>query len=525
MGFASFTKISVFSDKRGNMKNTRSTILLAAAVLALSACGATPAEKYERAQEAFAANEFKSARLDLISALQEDPQNSGMNVLLARTLIALSDGEGANSALERLSDADSASDEVRLLRGEADVLRGRFDAAIETVEGIYTASADRVRGLAYIGLEDTEKAAEAFAAGEAREGVHAPLYASYARFELARGNVGKAREYADAAIKADPKLVDARLAAGRVASAESRFQDALTHYDVALELNDGNFDGRLGRSGILAELGQLDEARDIAAGLSSEAPNDTRITFLLGKIDAAAGNWEEVRARLQGVEGELKTAPDMQVVYGEALLRLGQVAQSRSLLEPLLSRFSGSRKLRVLIAEAQLQSSDANSALATIKPLVVRPDATPAELSLAAMAAKASGDAAASDYSKRAKRPAPEWLGGELAKADQALRNRQWTKAETSYEAILARTPAPNAMVLNNLAFVKSQLGKDDRALGLALEALAIEPEHASVLDTAGWLLVQDGQKDRGVELLRKAARIDPNNKAIARHLDQATRD
>ena len=77
-------------------------------------------------------------------------------------------------------------------------------------------------------------------------------------------------------------------------------------------------------------------------------------------------------------------------------------------------------------------------------------------------------------------------------------------------------------MVLNNLAYAKSRLGKKEEALKLALEAVEASPENASILDTAGTLLVETGSRERGVSMLEKAAALEPDNARIARRLAAA---
>ena len=86
----------------------------------------------------------------------------------------------------------------------------------------------------------------------------------------------------------------------------------------------------------------------------------------------------------------------------------------------------------------------------------------------------------------------------------------------------MAKGASKNALVLNNLAYAKSQLGKKDEALKMALQAVELDPQNASILDTAGWLLVQNGSRDRGVAMLEKAAKLDPDNAAIANRLARA---
>ena len=79
-------------------------------------------------------------------------------------------------------------------------------------------------------------------------------------------------------------------------------------------------------------------------------------------------------------------------------------------------------------------------------------------------------------------------------------------------------------MVLNNLAYAKQRQGKNKEALEVALRAVKLEPDNASILDTAGYLLVQTGSKARGLEMLRRASKLAPDNATIARHLAEAER-
>ena len=215
--------------------------------------------------------------------------------------------------------------------------------------------------------------------------------------------------------------------------------------------------------------------------------------------------------------------PSMQVVYAESLLRIGQVEQARAKLVPLLRKYPANRKIRFLLGEAQVAGKEFAGALASLTPLTNRPDAQPEELALAARAAKGAGDGAYADLVRRAKVPAPEWLGGQLATGDAALRNGDWAGASRSYQSIVDRTAAPGAMVLNNLAYAKSRMGQTDEAVALALRALEAMPGNPSIMDTAGWLLVDTGKdRKRGLALLEAAAQKAPDNATIARHLAAA---
>ena len=495
-----------------------------AMALTLAACSPDPDTSFANAREAIAANDFRSARVSLISGLRERPENHEMRLLLARTQISLGDGEGAASTLEKLPDEMAKRPAVAVVSAEAEVLRGRFDEAMTRVSGIETAAADHMRALALIGLNKQEEAAEAFAKGAARDKQDARLLSSYARFELAQGDSKRADALVARALALSPRLVEAHLVRARIHEARNEVPAALADYDRALELHPGNYDGRLGRAGILISLDRIEEAAALVSGLAQEGPDDLSVAFLDARIAGKLKNWEKVREILQPLETQLREEHKIAGLYAEALLELKQPALALGILEPAFKRQPGSRALRVLVARARLASRDADGALQVIRPLASRPDATPLELELAAAAAKAAGSESATGFAARAEKPSAEWVGGELAKADRALRNSQWSAAESHYETILTRTGGANAMVLNNLAYAKQRQGKNKEALEVALRAVKLEPDNASILDTAGYLLVQTGSKARGLEMLRRASKLAPDNATIARHLAEAER-
>lgn len=490
---------------------------------ALSACTPEPAELFDDAQTAFDAADFQAARVSLVSALEAEPNNDAMRVLLARTLIAMGDGEGAALRLSELPKDKQTDPEISLLRAEADLLRGKFAEAMNTVNGREDAAADRVRALAYIGQDKLLEAAKAFEAGGNRDEPDARLFASYARFVLAQDNPQGALKLANRALELDPELPEALLVRGAVFRRSNDLTKALADYDNALGLQKSNFDAHLGKAQVLARMGRSDEAAELVAELKQEDPDSFDVAMIEAQIAANAKDWQRVRTIMQAHEEAIPGKNEAIVMYSEALIALDVPGFALNYLLPELERRPNSRAIRLLTSRAQLGAGEAKNALGTVRVLASRPDATQKELDVAIAAAKASGNKeAATSFAKRKNQPTPQWVGGELAKADRALRNRQWGEAEASYQAILKRGGGKNAMVLNNLAFAQEKQGKKDVALKNALAAVKLEPDNASILDTAGWLLVQSGEKDRGIAMLTKAARLDPDNPTIAQHLSKA---
>lgn len=495
---------------------------LMAAVL-LAGCAADPAEQFARAQDAFESNRFDEARIDLVSALKEEPRNVAMLELLARTRLALGDGEGAKTTLDRLGAAGRLPGDAALLYGEAALLRGRFANAIRLVESETGPEAWRIRAVAMVGEDDLEGAATAFGEGAALDRPSARLLADYAIFALGNGALGRARELANRAIEIDAGQLDAMLASGRIAVSEGELGMALSAYSKVLSTYPGNRAALVGKAGVLGDLKRLDEMQELVEIAAKELPDDPTVIYLRARLAAERGEWAQVRKLIQSSERQLEGRDEAQILYAEALLELGQGELARAQLQPVLRRAPRNVYARRLMTRAQLDVGDASGALATIRPLADRAEAPQTDLTLAARAARQAGSSVAANYRDRARFPSPQSIASEFAIADNALRSRNWREAIAAYERIIEVTGEDNVLVLNNLAFALSQVGSKQRALDYAKKALKLSPNNPSVLDTAGWLMIEtEGDREAALRLLEKAARLAPNNRTIAEHFRRA---
>ena len=85
----------------------------------------------------------------------------------------------------------------------------------------------------------------------------------------------------------------------------------------------------------------------------------------------------------------------------------------------------------------------------------------------------------------------------------------------------LVKDNVGDALALNNLAWVRSELGYDD-GLDIAKRAYQIAPNTGQVADTYGWLLVQANQLDEGVVVLRQAVGHSPTDPNVRYRLAYA---
>ncbi|QZH74717.1 MAG: tetratricopeptide repeat protein [Erythrobacter sp.] len=502
------------------MKTIRTALSAGFLALALTACGLSPEERLERASEAFAENRFSEARLDLASVLQGDAGNVAALELLARTQLQLGDGEGAAATLERLVAAGRSPDDLPTLLAEAELLRRNFEGALAVASELRSAEGARIMALAQIGLGDEEAAGESFAAGLGLPGERSRLLADYALYALGTGDPERAVQLAADARAADAEGLDPLVASARIAQAGGEYAAALGFYEQAVQHWPESRAALLGRVGMLGDMGRMDEARPLIEELATQTPDDPDVVYLLARLSAEEGDWQEVRQQLQPLENREDSR--LQLLYSRALLELDLPEQALPRLTTLLRRAPHSLAARRLLAQAQLDAGDAGDAFTTIQPLAVSAHASARDLALFAEVARASGRSADLGAAQSAELSA-ERLAHLLARADAAMADGNWRGAIDAYEDLREWTGNSNAMVLNNLAYARGQAGEADAAIELAEQALALAPRNASIMDTLGWLLVSSGNdSERGVALLEEAAALAPDNAAIRRHLETA---
>jgi tetratricopeptide (TPR) repeat protein len=496
--------------------------LIAAAALALAACGPDADTLLSRARTEFAAHDFKAAQLDLATVLKERAGDPAVLELHARTALALGDGETARASLAKLP-ANKRPADLALLLGEAALLRQDAKGAEAAVAANQSAEAWRVRAMAALLRGDAAEAEAAFVKGESAPGPQARLLADHARQRLHGGDLAGAQALAGQALKADPGSLDAGLVEARLATAQGDLGRAVALYDGVSKAWPGNLAALTGKAAVLGDLGRITEMKAVLAQAANAGVSDGDLVWLQARAAAAESKWADARDLLQANADKLAGRPEATLLRAQVLVKLGQGEQARALLQPLLTRDPANAAVRRALAGAALAARDPAGAVEALRPLAASPTASSADLRLLADAARQAGASDAAALLARARFPTPQELARTMADADAAMKARNWGNAIAAYERIMAATDGTNAIVLNNLAYAQDQVGNKAVALGYAMRALRQAPNNPTVMDTAGWLLVQTGKdRDRGVTLLRAASAGAPGNITIRQHLAAA---
>jgi len=111
----------------------------------------------------------------------------------------------------------------------------------------------------------------------------------------------------------------------------------------------------------------------------------------------------------------------------------------------------------------------------------------------------------------------PKDAGMHLYLSELALARKNYSATEKHYLAALQIIP-DNPVLLNNLAWVSGQLGKDG-ALGFAEKANQLAPNQPALMDTLALLLADKNEHAKAIELQKKAVDIQPKNPALRLNL------
>lgn len=219
-----------------------------------------------------------------------------------------------------------------------------------------------------MGLNQPDTAQTAFTQGETASGPKAALQATHARFVLDTGNIDQARQLAASALAQQPGNLVALLVQARIAGLEKQPARALAIYRQLAKTNPGRIDITFGLIDTLGAMRRFDEIEPVLKGAEQLAPDHPKLLYYKARLAAERHEWSKVRELLQPKETFLSEMPELQLLYAQALLEIGQVEQARAYLSPLLLRAPDNDFVRILLARSQLAGDDPYAAAETPKP-------------------------------------------------------------------------------------------------------------------------------------------------------------
>ncbi|EGD58827.1 TPR repeat-containing protein [Novosphingobium nitrogenifigens DSM 19370] len=470
-----------------------------------------PVARFADARQAFAAEDYGRARTAVLAALDADENNRDMLLLLARTDLALHDGDGAQTALGRLRDAGAKGQDLTEMTAEAALLRGQGPEALRLLAGDQRPQAWRLRAAVAQADGDSGGALAAFRHGM-EAGDDYALAAAYAHFLLEGGDLDEADRVLAIMRRLGPGRLDTLMTAGLIAQHKGQLDQASAAFRQAADRFRTRPEPIVALADIADMQGHVDVAAGYAAKANERAPGDPQVEALVVRVAAEKGEWQKVRDILAPREDSLDVRTFEGLAYGEALLNLGRPEQARAIYAKALLLSPQNPYARLMLAESQLAAGASADALRTVRPLADSVLAGQRELDLAVRAAQAASDPVAGAYAARLHSPQLAVNSALSGRAMAALARRDWPAVIEAYRAIPGYDN--DAEVLKRMAEAETGLGRHDEAIATADKALLLDPRNPDMLHMAGLVRLNAGrERDMAQSLMRKALELDPSNR------------
>ncbi len=295
---------------------------------------------------------------------------------------------------------------------------------------------------------------------------------------LDQGDVQTSLELLREAVARQPSNVAALELMAEAAGRAGRWQEAEFALKSALALQPDNIGLRLRLGEVFLATGELSAARDVFRQLSEQFPHSDRAWAALGLLDAELGSADRALGELERALEENPLLPEVQLAYGELLLRRGSVDEALAAIRSAANLLQDDPQVEARLGQALVARRSFGEALPHLRSAVADGfDRADVRRSLAlaliqeGLLAEASGvleKVPADDPSTRALLALVAYREGRLADARAVL------------EPLAAQQPT-DAEVLNLLAATIYGQGSYAEALAYLDRVRQLLPEDPTV--------------------------------------------
>lgn len=490
--------------------------LAALAALTLAGCTKDEASMLADVKARIEKRDAAGAEIELKNLLQKYPKSGEARFLLGQSMFKRGDAAGALIELERAFEARYDDNQVLPLLAQALVVTGKTRRVIDEL-------ADRK-------LDKPEAQARllaAVASAHAREGdvpranqaIESALRTAptaevamlaKAKLAAARGDAAGAMTAVDALLAQHPKSDEGWALKGDLQLRRPEGQAAaMEAYRKALEAQPDQVHSRAALVALMLTKGDLEGAGKELAALRKAAPQHFSTSFLEAQLATMQRDLPRARTIYQAM---LKAAPDHPMLLASAAeveLRLNALGQAEALAAKAMALAPNHPGARRVLGQTLLRKGQPGKAAVVLGPLAERPDAPGDILALTAQAHMMNGSTREAEalYTRLAK----------LKPADPRLRTIVATSGfnKASPETILAELQAistDDTGITADLAIVNARMRA--RQFDEALKAIdAIQkkqPDKALPLQLRAQVLVQKRDLPGARKALEEALAKEP---------------
>ncbi|MEW9900463.1 XrtA/PEP-CTERM system TPR-repeat protein PrsT [Chitinivorax sp. PXF-14] len=533
-----------------------SRLLVATAVVAaLSIVGCSrkdsPDVLLDKAKQAEAKGDRKTAMIQLKSLLQDTPDSGAARLMLGKLYIESGEVDQAQIELDKAGALKADPLQVALLQAKGLQAKGKFEESLAALDPGKVSGADTnpdvlvARSTAYFGLRKPEDARAALQGALKLKPDHVPAMLGLARMAVVEGDMTKAQAQVDEALAKVPTDAAALNLKGDLLRMQGQGEQAAAYYQKAIAADIGKPAPYLSLTSLALEKGQFEEARKHLADLHRVAPGTPLGRYMLALVAFREKKFDEARTLVQEL---LKVAPKhvpTNLLAAAIEFAKGNYAQAENSLVLVTEAVPDNLYARRLLAASQLKQGQADRAITSLQQAVEKkPDsglysllgeaymqqrqyskATDAYAKAAELSPKDAMTKTRLALSKMAGGDAERGLAdlesatelegsgyqAELMMVMTQLNRQEFDKAGKALTELEAKQPN-NPLTYNLKAAVA--LGKKDVAAArTSLEkAIALQPTYLPAAINLARLDIQAGKFDDGRKRFENLLAKDPKN-------------
>jgi len=496
----------------------------------------------------------------LSKAVSLQPDSASDRVDLAISLLNMGEDESGINELETAIELNPNLRQADMLVIQTYLQNGEFDKALAASDRLAAKWPDSsapltLKGMAYAGKEDLEKARIAFTQALKKQPGEPSAAGNLAVLELSLGHADKARGYYQQVIEHYPDHLKTLLKLAQLESQLGNEVKARFWLDEAIKTNPDALQPRLMLARVELGKGKATNALASLRQVEDKYKNNPAFIVLQGESQMADGqaasavktfqklvnvrpNLAEAHYKLAfaysanndqaGLKEALFSGLKLQSNHPQAGRVMALYVSSAANLEESAKRVAELANVepehkRVLDLKAQLalKQSKPKEALAIYKDLQKRfPDEGALVLKLAQAQWLVGNRKGHFKTLSSWLKSHPNDVAAQFMLANAYLQLEQNDDAKKAFTKVIELTPN-NVVALNNLAWLLRE-SDSEKALMYAEKAQQLNPKDAGIMDTLGVILLEQGKTERAVTVLQKAASIRPDMLTIKYHLATA---
>ena len=426
-----------------------------------------------QAQAAYVGGSYRRAN-DMLKALAAaQPRSVPVRLLQAQVYLAVGAGIAAQTSVEAARQSGANRDETRPLMAEALMQQRRYADALQEADATKVppaqlANAARVRGLAYFGMKQNDKALQELLTADKLAPRDAMVKLALGQFYGGNRDLVKAEAAIDAALQAQPGNIKAMLIKGDIVRAKpgGGMTKALPFFNQALQIDPDSVEALIERAATYVDMRREPEALQDIRKLMALAPEHPIGLYLQAVMATRKSRFADAQGLMSRTKGVLDSYPPALMLQGLIAYEGGNMEQATAFLGKVLEAAPNSAVARRLMGAALLRRGNADEAIAMLKPLFDSGQADSRLLSLMGSAyARKQDFAAAVKYYEEAVQaePASTPIRTQLAMARLAL--GQTAQASQDLQKVLAADPKSlQAMLMSTLIDLRTRNFKNGLA-------------------------------------------------------------